>query len=323
MPSVAAILRPRPHTTASGTRDGEPHEDARCTSWRLAVEPALRTKRTIVPAERAPKVVVDDLTVIYSRGGLEVTAIERLSINVADGEFLAIVGQSGCGKSTLLKAIDGLVPAASGSIEIDGTRVTRPSPRKAMVFQDGRLLPWRTVMGNVSLPLEGRRLPRGEARERAMREIERVGLTRFARAWPNQLSGGMQQRVNLARALVMNPQVLLLDEPFAALDAHTREYMQQELLNIWERERTTAIFVTHQIDEAIFLADRVIVLSTSPGRLKREFVIDIPRPRHLEIKRTAAFHAYEDAIWAEIGAFQGDEAAQAAVGSTAAGGAPA
>jgi NitT/TauT family transport system ATP-binding protein len=259
-----------------------------------------------VAADGAPKVVVRDLTVVYARAGLTVTAIEDLSLNVADGEFLAIVGQSGCGKSTLLKAIDGLVPAASGWIEIDGARVTRPSPRKAMVFQDGRLLPWRTVLGNVSLPLEGRRVSRGEARARAMREIDRVGLTRFSRAWPNQLSGGMQQRVNLARALVTNPQVLLLDEPFAALDAHTREYMQQELLNIWERERTTAIFVTHQIDEAIFLADRVIVLSTSPGRLKREFVIDIPRPRRLEVKRTGPFHAYEDAIWAEIGAFQGD-----------------
>jgi NitT/TauT family transport system ATP-binding protein len=188
-----------------------------------------------------------------------------------------------------------------------------------MVFQDGRLLPWRTVLANITLPLEGRGVPKAEARDRAMALVERVGLTRFAKAFPNQLSGGMQQRVNLARALVVNPQVLLLDEPFAALDAQTREYMQQELLNIWERDRVTAIFVTHQIDEAIFLADRVLVLSSSPGRLKREFVIDLLRPRHLAVKRSAQFHGYEDAIWTEIGAFAGDATARPGEPAIAAG----
>ncbi len=256
--------------------------------------------------DRAQKVIVQDVVIRYERAGFAVTAVEGLSLSVRDGEFVAVVGQSGCGKSTLLKAIDGLIPVASGYIEVDGRRVTRPGPAKAMVFQDGRLLPWRTVLGNIMLPLEGRGVPKAEARERAMALVERVGLTRFAKAFPNQLSGGMQQRVNLARALVVNPQVLLLDEPFAALDAQTREYMQQELLNIWERDRVTAVFVTHQIDEAIFLADRVLVLSSSPGRLRREFVIDIPRPRQLAVKRTPQFHAYEDAIWSEIGAFGGD-----------------
>lgn len=249
------------------------------------------------------KVVVQNVVIRYERAGFAVTAVQDLSLDVRDGEFVAIVGQSGCGKSTLLKAIDGLIPVASGAIEVDGRRVTRPGPSKAMVFQDGRLLPWRTVLGNITLPLEARRVPKAQARERAMDLIERVGLARFAKAYPNQLSGGMQQRVNLARALVVNPQVLLLDEPFAALDAQTREYMQQELLNIWERERVTAIFVTHQIDEALFLADRVLVLSASPGRLKKEFVVEIPRPRTLGIKRTPLFHEYEDAIWNEIGAF--------------------
>jgi NitT/TauT family transport system ATP-binding protein len=272
-----------------------------------------------VSADRPEKVAVRDLVIEYSRNDLKVTAIEDLSLTVADGEFVAIVGQSGCGKSTLLKAIDGLIPAAAGYIEVDGRRVTRPGPSKAMVFQDGRLLPWRSVLGNITLPLEGRGVPKHEANERAMALIERVGLTRFAKAFPNQLSGGMQQRVNLARALVVQPQVLLLDEPFAALDAQTREYMQQELLNIWERDRTTAIFVTHQIDEAIFLADRVLVLSSSPGRLRREFVIDLPRPRQLTVKRSPQFHGYEDAIWMEIGAFQGDDAGRAGAPALATG----
>jgi NitT/TauT family transport system ATP-binding protein len=265
-----------------------------------------------VADDRARKVIVQDVVIRYERSGFVVTAVQGLSLAVGDGEFVAVVGQSGCGKSTLLKAIDGLIPVASGYIEVDGRRVTRPGPAKALVFQDGRLLPWRTVLGNITLPLEGRGVSKGEARDRAMALVERVGLTRFAKAFPNQLSGGMQQRVNLARALVVNPQVLLLDEPFASLDAQTREFMQQELLNIWERDRVTAVFVTHQIDEAIFLADRVLVLSSSPGRLKAEFTIDIPRPRNLKVKRSAAFHEYEDAIWNEIGAFQGDAAVRPA-----------
>ncbi len=263
-------------------------------------------------ADRRSKLVVRDLVIAYAKGGLEVTAISNLSLSVADGEFIAIVGPSGCGKSTLLKAIDCLIPVTAGSIEIGGVPVTQPGYDRAVVFQDGRLLPWRTVLGNVMFPLEGRNVPKREARDRAVREISRVGLTRFEKAFPNQLSGGMQQRVNLARALAVNPQLLLLDEPFASLDAQTREYMQQELLDIWERERTTALFVTHQIDEAVFLADRVIVLSASPGRVKRELMIDLPRPRHLALKRSASFHAYEDEIWGEIENFAGDRPVPAA-----------
>ncbi len=267
----------------------------------------------------ALKVLVQDVVIRYERAGFAITAIQGLSLTVRDGEFVAVVGQSGCGKSTLLKAIDGLIQVASGRIEVDGQQVTRPGPSKAMVFQDGRLLPWRTVLGNITLPLEARGVGKVEAHDRAMALVERVGLTRFAKAFPNQLSGGMQQRVNLARALVVNPQVLLLDEPFASLDAQTREYMQQELLNIWERDRVTAVFVTHQIDEAIFLADRVLVLSSSPGRLRREFVIEIPRPRQLAIKRSPQFHAYEDAIWSEIGSFGGDTSAAPVQPATVAG----
>ncbi len=261
-------------------------------------------------AEQRPKLVVRDLAVGYARGEVEVTAIKNLSLSISDGEFIAIVGPSGCGKSTLLKAIDCLIQASAGTIEIDGIPVAEPGNDRAVVFQDGRLLPWRTVLGNVMFPLEGRRVAKREARDRALREISRVGLTRFEKAFPNQLSGGMQQRVNLARALAVNPKLLLLDEPFASLDAQTREYMQQELLDIWERERTTALFVTHQIDEAVFLADRVVVLSASPASVKRELVIDLPRPRHLSLKRSAAFHAYEDAIWADIENFEGNRTAR-------------
>jgi NitT/TauT family transport system ATP-binding protein len=245
-----------------------------------------------MPAEAAApadKVVVNDLEIRYERAGLSVTAIQGLTLSVRDGEFVAIVGQSGCGKSTLLKAIDGLIPMAAGHIEVDGRRVTRPGPSKAMVFQDGRLLPWRSVLGNITLPLEARGVSRSEARERAMALIERVGLSRFAKAFPNQLSGGMQQRVNLARALVVNPQVLLLDEPFAALDDVLRQQLNEELVRIWTEQGWTALFVTHNVAEAVFLSHRILVMSARPGTIIADIPVPFAYPRPPELRAEPEF----------------------------------
>jgi NitT/TauT family transport system ATP-binding protein len=250
--------------------------------------------------DEAPALSVRGLKVSFSLREQELVALEGLDLAVANQEFVALVGPSGCGKSTLLKALGGMVPIAAGEVTIPSARSSRQSPTVATVFQEPRLLPWRTVLDNVAYPLEAQSVSKSERRSRAMIEIKRVGLGGFESAYPGQLSGGMQQRVNLARALVANPEILLLDEPFAALDAQLRNEMQKELLRVWETERKTALFVTHQVDEAVYLADRVVMFSGRPGRVKREWKIDLPRPRPLTIKRDAQFHAIEDEIWSEF-----------------------
>ncbi|HEV2009598.1 MAG TPA: ABC transporter ATP-binding protein, partial [Candidatus Limnocylindria bacterium] len=217
------------------------------------------------------------------------------------GEFLAIVGPSGCGKTTFLNAVDGLQPISSGSLSLDGREITTPGPDRAMVFQQPGLLPWRTVLGNVLFGVEAQRtMTKSDAVSRARQQIELVGLKGFEDAYPLELSGGMQQRVNLARALLTDPEMLLLDEPFAALDAQTREMMQLELLKIWSKTKKTALFITHDIKEAIYLADRVIVFTRRPGRVKDVVEIDLPRPRDLRVKRDPTFLRYEDRIWESI-----------------------
>jgi NitT/TauT family transport system ATP-binding protein len=222
------------------------------------------------------------------------TAIERMDLDVNRGEFVSIVGPSGCGKSTFLKIVNGLLPATEGEIEIHSSSKGQDH---AMVFQDSSLFPWYTVIGNVAYGLVCQGMKRREAHERALPLIRLVGLEGFENKYPYQLSGGMQQRANLARALTVDPEILLMDEPFAALDAQTRELMQVELIRIWSQARKTVIFITHQIDEAIFLSDRVLVMSARPGKILADIAIDLPRPRDLEIKRTPAFVAYEDQIW--------------------------
>jgi NitT/TauT family transport system ATP-binding protein len=222
------------------------------------------------------------------------TAIERMDLDINRGEFVSIVGPSGCGKSTFLKIVNGLLPATEGEIEI---RSTSKGQDHAMVFQDSSLFPWYTVIGNVAYGLVCQGVKRKEAYERALPLIRLVGLEGFENKYPYQLSGGMQQRANLARALTVDPEILLMDEPFAALDAQTRELMQVELIRIWSQARKTVVFITHQIDEAIFLSDRVLVMSARPGKILADITIDLPRPRDLEIKRTPAFVAYEDQIW--------------------------
>lgn len=234
------------------------------------------------------------------RTGRRVTAVDNLNIQIHDGEFLAICGPSGCGKTTFINAVDGLLPINGGEIRLDGKLITKPGHDRAMVFQHASLLPWRTVAKNVGYGLELRGDFNKEAKERVQRYISLVGLEGFEGAYPHELSGGMQQRANLARALAADPEMLLMDEPFAALDAQTREFMQQELLKIWSKTRKTVLFITHQIDEAIFLSDRVVVMSARPGRIKAIFDIDIPRPRTLHLKREPAFLKYLDDIWTLI-----------------------
>jgi NitT/TauT family transport system ATP-binding protein len=224
----------------------------------------------------------------------KLTAIENLDIEIPEGQFVTIVGPSGCGKSTFAKIVNGLLPATDGEIEV---RKAANGRDHAMVFQDSSLFPWYSVLNNVAYGLMCQGVSKREAHERAMPLIKLVGLAGFEQKYPYQLSGGMQQRANLARALTVDPELLLMDEPFAALDAQTRELMQAELLRIWETSHKTVLFITHQIDEAIFLSDRVVVMSARPGRIIADIPIELPRPRLLDIKRTPRFVEYEDQIW--------------------------
>jgi NitT/TauT family transport system ATP-binding protein len=221
-----------------------------------------------------------------------------VSLSVSEGEFMAIVGPSGCGKSTLMSIIAGLLPFEEGAVRIDGKSIKGPGTDRAVVFQHASLLPWRTVTGNIRYGMElQRRFDESAMRQRAEYFTKLVGLQGFEGHFPSELSGGMQQRTNLARALAADPVVLLMDEPFAALDAQTREFMQAELLKIWAEARKTVLFITHQINEAVYLADRVAVMSHRPGRLKKVFTIPFGRPRTLSLKRDPVFLEIEDQIW--------------------------
>lgn len=247
-----------------------------------------------------PKLEIRGLTKHYDleRERRQVLALSDISLSVTDGEFMAIVGPSGCGKTSLLNIVAGLLRYDSGDVIIDGRRVAGPGVDRAVVFQQSSLLPWRTVTGNVRYGMEmQRRFDAATMLARTEHFIQLVGLAGFERHYPSELSGGMQQRVNLARALAADPVVLLMDEPFAALDAQTREYMQAELLKIWSEARKTVLFITHQINEAVFLADRVAVMSARPGRVKGIVTIPFSRPRSLAIKRDAKFLEIEETIW--------------------------
>jgi len=229
--------------------------------------------------------------------GEDMPVLKDVSFTAADGEFVAIVGPSGCGKTTFLRVLDGLAAADGGSIALDGRPIAGPGPDRGFVFQSDSLLPWRTVAGNIGFGLELQRRDRATARRMVSDLVRLVGLEGFERYYPHQLSGGMRQRVNLARALAIDPGVLLMDEPFAALDAQTRELMQAELLRIWAEAHKTVVFITHQIDEAVYLADRVVVFSARPSVVKATISVDIPRPRPLSAKRQPAMLSRVDEIW--------------------------
>ncbi len=234
------------------------------------------------------------------RTGGRLLALDNINLQVEDGEFVTIVGPSGCGKTTFINLCDGLLKPTAGKILIDGKQISGPGTDRGMVFQDSCLMPWRTVFKNVIFGLECQSLDNAEGSERARKFIKLVGLQGFEDHYPHELSGGMQQRCNFARALTVDPKILIMDEPFAALDAQTREIMQAELLRIWRESGKTVLFITHQINEAIYLADRVIVFGARPGRVKEMLKIELPRPRDLSIKRDPKFLEYEDQLWTLI-----------------------
>lgn len=264
-------------------------------------EPEIANLKSLVSAE-PPVLSARGFGVTYedSRRGALTEAVRGVDLDIAPGEFVSIVGMSGCGKSTFLSAVAGLVPYQDGTLEIAGNKVVGPGPDRAVVFQKASLLPWRTVLDNLIYGLELRGIPRKEAVERAGPILELVGLQEFAHFHPRALSGGMQQRANLGRALVSDPAILLMDEPFAALDAITRGTLQNELLSIWQRHRKTVLLVTHQIDEAVLLSDRVIVFSERPARIRKEFRIDLRRPRTEAAKSDPAFAHLVEKIWVEV-----------------------
>jgi NitT/TauT family transport system ATP-binding protein len=241
----------------------------------------------------APKLEISNLGKTFG----DLHALQAINLAVGRGEFIGVVGPSGCGKTTFLRIIAGLEPASSGEVTLDGRVVRTPGGDRGFVFQSDSLLPWRTVFANAIIGREvaGRVGP--AERQRTMELLKLVGLEGFEDYHPRQLSGGMRQRVNLARALAIDPEILLMDEPFSSLDAQTREIMQTELMRIWEEGRKTVLFVTHQIDEAVFLSDRVLVFARRPGRLRESVAIEFPRPRSLALKRTPEFVRYVDHIW--------------------------
>jgi NitT/TauT family transport system ATP-binding protein len=230
----------------------------------------------------------------------ELEVLSNINVDVGEGEFVSIVGPSGCGKTTFLRIVDGLEPFDSGTVAIGGRPITKPGPDRAFVFQADSLQPWRNVWSNAAIGLEIQGRLTSQERKHLSELLELVGLKGFEKFYPRQLSGGMRQRVNLARALAVHPEVLLMDEPFAALDAQTREIMQTELLRIWSAAKSTVLFITHQIDEAVYLSDRVLVFSRRPGRLQEDIRIDLPRPRDPVVKRTPQFTEYVGHIWSLI-----------------------
>lgn len=235
------------------------------------------------------RIEISGLSIVLGERDQAFEAVKALDCSIEPGQFVCILGPSGCGKSTLLGALAGHLVPSKGSLQMDGLAVVGPSQQRGMVFQQHTLFPWRTVRENVAFGLKMRGVGKAERLAAADEILTLVGLEGFAERWPNQLSGGMQQRVEIARVLVNRPRLLLMDEPFGALDALTRMKMQALLLDIWTRIRTTVVFVTHDIDEALFLADRILVMSPRPGCIIEDFQLDFPRPRHTELMTTAEF----------------------------------
>ncbi len=250
----------------------------------------------LVKTATKTKVTVRNLDMIFRRDGNAVSVLEGINLEAREGEFVCILGPSGCGKSTLLNIVAGFLKPTSGEVTIDGEAVTGPDPRRIFVFQERGVFPWLTIEGNIGFGLF--KLPEEEKARRIAYYIKLVGLSGFERAYPHELSGGMKQRLEVARALAVNPDMLFLDEPFGALDSITRLIMRGELLRIWEAEKKTILFVTHDIEESVQLADRVVVMSARPATIRRIVDIDIPHPRDISSPR---YLELRDAIFDEIG----------------------
>jgi ABC-type nitrate/sulfonate/bicarbonate transport system ATPase subunit len=231
-------------------------------------------------------------------------ALVDVNLDVRENEFLTVIGPSGCGKTTLLRIVAGLIPYDKGEVLVRGQAVTGPGPDRAVVFQSFALLPWANVLENVAFGLEARGVPRQEREEAAMGLIRTVGLQGFEKRLPRHLSGGMQQRVGLARALVVNPDILLMDEPFGSIDEQTRRIMQEELLRIWEGQRKTVLFVTHSMEEAVFLADRIVLMSPRPGRIQEIIDVPLPRPRGRDTERSPEFTEVKEVLWDKLKVMQ-------------------
>jgi NitT/TauT family transport system ATP-binding protein len=245
-------------------------------------------------------IAVDRLTKVFS-GATDVTALDSVTLAVGEGEFVSLIGPSGCGKSTLLHILDGLTPASGGQALVGGRPVDGPGPDRGMVFQEYALLPWRTVQANVELGLELRGMPVSDRRRISSDLIGLVGLKGFESRYPHELSGGMRQRVSIARALALQPQILLMDEPFANLDAQTRLLLEEELLAIWHRTGQTVLFVTHDLAEAIAMADRVVIFTARPGRIKDIVPVPLARPRDVvRVRTTPEFARLYDHIWTQL-----------------------
>lgn len=242
---------------------------------------------------------IDHVEISYfsEKDGSQFVAARDLSFQVKDGEFTSILGPSGCGKSSLLLVVGGLLQPSQGEVRIQGTAVQGPGADRAMVFQEFGLLPWRTALDNIAFGLELQGVKKRDRHQRATELLQMVGLEGFERSYPHQLSGGMRQRIGIARALAVDPFILLMDEPFGALDAQTREVMADELLKIWSANRKTVLFVTHSIDEALFLSDRIVVMSKNPGTVKEIVDVGLPRPRSQEMRDTDEYGALRRRIW--------------------------
>ena len=244
-----------------------------------------------------PKIVFRNVTRRFDLGTNSFVALDRFSLDVADGEFVTVVGPSGCGKSTALNIAAGLLAPSDGEVEVDGKAVEGPGPERGVIFQQYALFPWLTVRQNVEFGLRIKGVAAAERREKANYFINLVGLGDFADALPKTLSGGMKQRCAIARAYAVDPSVLLMDEPFGALDALTRVQLQDQLLDTWRRERRTVMFITHDVDEAVYLANRVVVMAARPGRLKEIIPVDLPYPRTEEIRLSPEFTAIRNRVW--------------------------
>lgn len=265
-------------------------------SQKLDTNTVLNNEEIVIPKIITPKLEIKDVGKIFKTKSSETVALEKTSFTVEDGEFVTILGPSGCGKSTILRIVAGLEESNSGKVLLDGQEINGPGPDRGMVFQSYTLFPWLNVQDNITFGLKLKGVNQKERDDLARHYLQLIGLEGFEKHYPIQLSGGMKQRVAIARALANDPKILLMDEPFGALDAQTRTIMQEVLLKAWEDSKKTILFITHDVDESIFLADSVYVMTARPGRLKKKIPITLERPREYSMKSTAEFQNYKEEL---------------------------